>query len=73
MPDALINGFLMHGPWAAFAVFMFIVYSRLVNDMLAITRKDAEAFTASAKAIEQNTQVLIEVKDAILKCRKVDA
>lgn len=68
--DAVIQGFLVHGPWAAFALLMFIAYSRLVNDMLAVTRKDAEAFTANAKSIEQNTQVMVEVKDAILKCRK---
>ena len=70
MMDTFLQGFLVHGPWEAFAVFMFWAYSRLVNDMLAVTRKDAEAFTANAKSIEQNTQVMIEIKDTINKCRK---
>jgi hypothetical protein len=68
--DLIVHGFLIHGPWAAFAVFMFIAYSRLVNDVLAVTRKDAEAFAANTKAVEQVTQVMVEVKDAIHKCRK---
>lgn len=69
----LLQGIMVHGPWAAFALFMFIVYSRLVNDLLAVVRQNAQAFTASEKAIEQMTEVIIEVKDAMHKCRKVDA
>lgn len=68
--DVIIKGILIHGPWAAFALVMFYAYHRLVNDVLALTRKDAEAFAANAKAIEHVSQVMIEVKDAIHKCRK---
>lgn len=68
--DALVQGVLTHGPWAAFAVVMFFAYTRLVNDVLAVTRKDAEAFTENAEAVRQMTQVIIEVKDTIHKCRK---
>ena len=69
MPE-LVRGVITHGPWAAFALVMFFAYYRLVNDMLAITRKDAEAFAANTKAVEQVTQVMVEVKDTIHKCRK---
>jgi hypothetical protein len=68
----LIQGILIHGPWAAFALLLLIVYTRLVNDVIAVTRKDAEAFAANTKAIEQITHVMVEVKDTIHKCRKVD-
>jgi hypothetical protein len=68
--DSIIEGFLTHGPWAAFSLVMFFAYTRLVNDVLAVTRKDAEAFAANTKAVEQVTQVMVEVKDAIHKCRK---
>lgn len=68
--EAVINGFLTHGPWAAFTVLVFIVYSRLVNDVLSVTRKNAEAISANTKTIEQAVGVMVEVKDAIHKCRK---
>lgn len=69
----IIEGIMIHGPWAAFALLMFIAYYRLVNDVLAVTRKGAEAFAANTKVVEQMTQVMVEVKDTIHKCRKVDA
>lgn len=68
--DMVIRGILIHGPWAAFALFVFIAYNRLVNDMLCVTRKDAEAFAANTEAVKQITQVMVEVKDTIHKCRK---
>lgn len=68
--EALIQGVAIHGPWAIFAVVMFMVYTRLVNDVIAVTRMNTESATAHTEAIRQVTQVMIEVKDAIHKCRK---
>jgi len=68
--NEIIRTIATHGPWAAFAVIMFIAYYRLVNDVLVVTRQDAEAIAANTKAVEQATQVMVEVKDVMHKCRK---
>lgn len=68
--EGLINGLLNHGPWAVFSGILFVAYYRLVNDVIAVTRKNTETQTAEAEAIKQVVQVMVEVKDAIHKCRK---
>ncbi len=70
--NILLQGILTHGPWACFALIMFFAYYRLVNDVLAVTRKDAEAFTKNAEALRQLVQVVVEVKDTMHKCKKKD-
>jgi hypothetical protein len=70
LAEALFHGLLSHGPWAIFAAILFVAYYRLVNDVIAVVRANTEANTKNAEVIRQSTQVMIEVKDTIHKCRK---
>lgn len=65
--DFLIKLLEHHGPWAAFAGILFYAYYKLVNDVIAVVRKNTEANTANAEAVKQVTSIMVELKDAVNK------
>lgn len=68
--ESLLETLLQHGPWAAFAGLLFFTYNRLVNSIIEVIHANTEAGTKTAEAIQQVTQVMIEVKDAVRDCNR---
>ena len=68
--ETLLHALENHGPWVVFSAILFVAYYRLVNDVIAVIRQNTEAGTKNAEAVRESTQVMIEVKEAMHKCRK---